>query len=102
MAEAYRQRRDLVVDILHNEGFEFFIPQGAFYLMIEISNTGMDSYAFAKELVQKTGVAVAPGRTFGPNSDKFIRLSFCANVDELQEGVQRFCRFYNETLQKNT
>jgi len=94
MVRAYRQRRDIVVEALRQEGVEFFIPEGAFYLMLEISETGMDSYGFARELVQETGVAVAPGRTFGPNSDNYIRISFCAGPDELQEGLRRFCRFY--------
>ena len=96
MVDAYKQRRDMIVEFLQGEGFAFFIPQGAFYLMLSISKADMDSYSFAKELVQKTGVAVAPGRTFGPNSDNYIRISFCAELDELQEGLRRFCQFYRD------
>jgi len=96
MVQAYRQRRDLVVDMLRAEGFEFFKPEGAFYLMVRIDKTGMDSYSFAKEVVQNTGAAVAPGTTFGPSAGPYVRLSFCAKSEEIEEGLKRFCRFYRE------
>lgn len=94
MVDAYRQRRDLVLDVLRRESFEFSQPKGAFYLMANISKSGMDSYTFAKELLQKTGLATAPGLTFGQDSDKFIRFSFCADTEQLLEGINRFCTFY--------
>jgi aspartate aminotransferase/aminotransferase len=96
MTAAYKQRRDMVVEVLQQEGFEFVVPQGAFYLLVEIAKTGMDSYDFAQELVQKTGVAVAPGKTFGPSADSYIRISFCADPEELQEGLRRFSQFCHD------
>ncbi len=96
MVQAYRQRRDLVVAVLDREGFEFFAPQGTFYIMVRIDKTGMESYRFAKELVQETGVAVAPGDTFGPHAAPYVRMSFCANPEAIEEGLKRFCRFYAE------
>ena len=96
MVRAYRERRDLVTETLAREGFEFFTPQVAFYMLVRIDETGVDSYAFAKELVQKTGVAVAPGSTFGPSAAPYVRISFCAKSEEIEEGLKRFCRFYRE------
>jgi len=96
MVRAYKERRDIVVDTLSREGFEFCTPQGAFYLLVRIDRAGMDSYDFARELVQKTGVAVAPGRTFGPSAAQYVRMSFCAKPEEIEEGLKRFCRFYQE------
>lgn len=96
MVRAYRERRDLVTEALAREGFEFFTPDGAFYMLVGIEKTGMDSYAFAKELVQQTGAAVAPGSTFGPSAAPYVRISFCAKPEELEEGLRRFCKFYQE------
>ncbi len=96
MVRAYRERKDLVVDTLAREGFEFSTPQGAFYMLVRIDKAGMDSYAFAKELVQEMGVAVAPGGAFGPSAAPYVRISFCAKPEEIEEGLKRFCRFYQE------
>lgn len=96
MVGAYRERRDLVASILAKEGFDFFTPQGAFYLLARIDGAGIDSYTFAKELVQETGVAVAPGATFGPSAASYVRISFCADLEQIEEGLERFCRFYHE------
>lgn len=96
MVRAYRERRDLVTEALAREGFKFFTPDGAFYMLVGIEETGMDSYAFAKELVQQTGVAVAPGGTFGPSAAPYVRISFCAKPEEIEEGLRRLCKFYQE------
>ncbi len=98
MVAAYRERRDIVTDILEREKFEFSRPKGAFYLLANVSRAGMDSYAFAKELLRETGVATAPGRTFGQDSDKFIRFSFCADSKDIREGITRFCSFYKSKI----
>ena len=61
MVETYRRRRDLVVERLERAGLGFVRPSGAFYLLIDITPTGLDSYGFATQLLQETGTAVAPG-----------------------------------------
>ncbi len=99
MTAAYKQRRDLAVETLQGAGLEFIRPHGAFYLMLDISRTGLDSYAFAEQLVRETGVALAPGKTFGPSSDNCVRISFCAAPEELREGLKRLCRFYGAKTQ---
>ena len=100
MVKAYEQRKEIVESAFEKNGFGFSPPKGAFYLMVNIAETGLDSYTFAKDLLKATGVAVAPGRTFGPNSDGYVRISFCAKTDEIQEGVKRFCHYLKEHLKK--
>jgi aspartate aminotransferase/aminotransferase len=94
MVRIYRHRRDSMTEILSREGFQFFAPQGAFYTLVRIDKAGMDSYAFAKELVQEAGVAVAPGDTFGPSAAPYVRISFCLESGKLEEALKRFARFY--------
>jgi len=96
MTAAYKRRRDLMLGILGENGFSYSTPRGAFYLMANIEKAGLDSYAFCKELLTATGVACAPGLTFGKSSDGFVRFSFCADDAQIEEGARRFCAFYKE------
>jgi aspartate aminotransferase/aminotransferase len=96
MLQSYRKRKDICVAALEQAGIGYATPQGAFYLMIGIEETGMDSYAFSNQLLEATGVAVAPGLTFGPNSDQIIRISYCADREDVAEGIARLCRFFRQ------
>ncbi len=95
MVHAYRRRRDFVVVFLLAEGFELVVPQGTFYLLVDISSTQMDSDNFSRQLVLETAVAVAPGKTFGANANRFVRISYCAEMDTLRQGLTRFCQFFH-------
>ena len=63
MANAYRHRRDLALEILQPKGFINYKPQGAFYMLLDITRAKMDSFEFALELLEKKHVGVAPGAT---------------------------------------
>ncbi|MBN2046924.1 MAG: aminotransferase class I/II-fold pyridoxal phosphate-dependent enzyme [Anaerolineaceae bacterium] len=93
MSAAYRARRDACLDILRANGFYQYTPQGAFYLLVNISQSGMDSYTFAKTLLKEEHVAVAPGSTFGRLSDDFVRVSLASSMENLQVGLERMCCF---------
>ena len=89
MVDAYRVRRDRVVEILEKGGLLVSVPRGAFYIMADVSAAGSDSYAFARRLIQDCGVAVAPGETFGPSGAGMVRLSLATATSDLVEGAQR-------------
>jgi len=97
MLGSYRERKDICVAALEQAGIGYANPQGAFYLMLGIGQTGLDSYAFSTQLLEATGVAVAPGLTFGPNSDQIIRISYCADKEDVAEGIARLCRFFRQS-----
>ncbi len=96
MVAVYRKRRDAVVDILKANDLYLYTPEGAFYIMVDISKTGMESEPFCIELLKKKKVAVSPGDTFGAVSSKFIRIAFCTDTDTLVEGTTRLCEFVDE------
>ena len=69
--------------------FEFSKPKGAFYLMIDVSKTGMNGDEFTKYAMEKHGVVVCPGSGFGPGGKNYIRICYAASEKKLIEGCRR-------------
>ncbi|MFC1719138.1 pyridoxal phosphate-dependent aminotransferase [Candidatus Poribacteria bacterium] len=91
MADSYRERRDMVVEILKANDLFVYSPQGTIYMLIDISSSGMDSHSFARSLLQNRKVGVSPGNAFGPAGDNYIRICFAASENHLKEGLKRIC-----------
>lgn len=91
--EEFKKRRDILMEELSSSGFKFIRPGGAFYLFLDISDFGMDSFKFAQQLLEKFHVGVIPGKPFG--RDDFVRISYATSVDEIREGVRRLREFLN-------
>lgn len=89
MRSAYASRRDRVVELLDQTGIPYVRPTGAFYLMVDVSPSGLSGMDFARRLVEDHAVAVVPGSTFGPDSGRFVRVSLATATDLLVEGVTR-------------
>lgn len=87
MRDAYRQRRDIAMNLL--DGHIIGKPQGAFYALVDVSPLGSDSYAVAKLLLSETGVATAPGETFGELGAGTVRISLSIAPGLLAEGCRR-------------
>src|SRR6185436_21128505 len=64
MHEVYRRRRDLALSILRPAGMADYEPEGAFYIMADVSATGMSGDEYAVALLKEERVAVAPGAGF--------------------------------------
>ncbi|MCL4508196.1 MAG: aminotransferase class I/II-fold pyridoxal phosphate-dependent enzyme [Chloroflexi bacterium] len=89
MRAAYQRRRDLACDLLIAHGARFYRPNGAFYLMLDVSDTGPDDLVFCKSLLRRQKVALAPGSTFGETSRGWVRLSLAASEESIRTGLQR-------------
>ncbi len=88
MREEFSTRRKEAAALVNAiDGLRVFIPDGAFYLFINISDITPDSMTFSKELLAQEGVAVVPGVAFG--LDGYIRLSFATSIDTIREGIRR-------------
>jgi aspartate aminotransferase len=66
-------------------------PQGAFYILVNISQLGLTSQNFADRLLSKANVAVIPGAAFG--DDRTVRLSYATSIDIIKKGLDRFQDF---------
>ena len=93
MVKQYRRRRDLAMSILKKYNLFTYAPQGAFYVLIDISSSGMDSDTFADRLLNEQRVAVAPGAAFGVIAGRYIRVSLAAEDNVVAEGIDRICAF---------
>jgi aspartate aminotransferase len=96
MVAAYRRRRDLVVDLLREAALLLTVPDGAFYILADVSPAGPDSRAFAMRLLDERGVAVAPGTAFGEVASGAVRISLASSDEDLREGVGRLCELVGE------
>ena len=88
--EEFKNRRDYLFGEL-SQIFEIdAAPQGAFYLWANISKYSNDSFAFAKELLEKIHIAATPGVDFGKNgTNRYIRFAYTRNIEHMSEGVRR-------------
>ncbi|MYR08895.1 pyridoxal phosphate-dependent aminotransferase [Gordonia sp. SID5947] len=93
--EEFRIRRDLVIDGLARIGLDVpVVPDGAFYVYLDVSATGLTSSEFCDRALREVHVSLTPGKDFGHHTaDDHVRLSYAASTDELTEGVRRLGEF---------
>ncbi|MFD1780755.1 aminotransferase A [Fredinandcohnia salidurans] len=102
MAVEYRKRRDYVCDRLMKMGLDVIKPEGAFYVFPSIKRTNMDSENFSLKLLQEGKVAVVPGNGFTEFGEGFIRISYAASMEMLQEALDRLELFMDSIMKKRT
>ena len=101
MKAAFAKRRIMLCDLINDiDGLSCSVPNGAFYVMMDISGLlgksfdGIpikDSLEFAEVLLKNTLTAVVPGVAFG--ADNFVRLSYATSEDNIQKGMERIKEF---------
>ncbi|MFN8475326.1 MAG: pyridoxal phosphate-dependent aminotransferase [Anaerolineae bacterium] len=96
MRDSYHERRDAVVDVLKKHGSYMYTPHGAFYVMVDVSDSGLNSRDFALALLRDRSVAVAPGTAFGSVGSHTVRVSLATEKSQLIEGVTRLCDYAHE------
>ncbi len=89
----YQKKRDFIVPILQNAGFKCDFPDGAYYVMCDISNFGFaNDIEFTKHLIREIGVAVVPGSSFYHDSamgSQMVRFCFCKKDETLETAAER-------------
>lgn len=84
-------RRGLILQGLKSIGLDVpVLPDGAFYVYIDISSTGLDAMTFCERVLQEAHVALTPGYDFGhARAGQHVRLSYAAAEADLAEALQR-------------
>ena len=88
-------RRQRVLDGLKQAGLSVDVePDGAFYVYINVTSTGLNAMTFCERLLEEQHVALTPGNDFGgATGDDYVRLSFAASETALDEGIKRIGTF---------
>lgn len=88
--ETYRERRDLLVDAVADWGLDLgYTPQGAYYLLADVSELPGDALDVADFLLEEAGVAVTPGVDFGEGAADYLRLSYATDIEAIEEAIGR-------------
>src|SRR6478672_45209 len=89
----YRARRDLILPELEKAGFKTFSPDGAYYVMTDISAFGFkDDVEFTRHLIREVGVACVPGSSFYSDPTlgaQQVRFCFCKKDETLMLAAER-------------
>ena len=89
----YQKKRDFIVPVLQNAGFKCDFPDGAYYVMCDISEFGFaDDIEFTKHLIREVGVAVVPGSSFYHDpqlGSQMVRFCFCKKDETLEAAAER-------------
>jgi aspartate aminotransferase len=92
MRDEFSMRRNYMYDrITKIPNITAVRPDGAFYILVNISQLGLSSQNFADRLLSKANVAVVPGIAFG--DDRTVRLSYATSIDVIKKGLDRFQDF---------
>ena len=103
MRETFAERRILAIETLQKAGVPFIKPNGAFYVLADVSKSfGKkspsgeiigNSVDFADKLLTESGVAVVPGIAFGANNH--VRISYALGSDSIKKGIEKLGEFLN-------
>jgi len=93
LASSYRERRETLVAALKSAGFRTYVPDGAYYVMTDITDlTTDDDVTFARALTASPGVATVPGSSFYSRPDlgrSKIRFAFPKKLETLNAAAER-------------
>src|SRR6476646_11981155 len=92
----YQVRRDVLLPVLEGAGFSTFVPDGAYYIMTDISAFGFsDDVEFTKHLIREIGVACVPGSSFYSQpalGAQQVRFCFCKKDETLNRAAERLAK----------
>ena len=92
MVKAFSERRQYILERVRSlPGLNCPTPNGAFYVFIDISQTGLKSGDFCQKLLESQKVAAIPGIAFG--ADDCIRLSYATDLKTIEKGFDRIDQF---------
>ena len=93
ISKEFEKRKNIIHEKLNNlEKIKCFKPGGAFYAFPNVSDTKMSGKEFADLALEKHGVAVVPGNSFGDSVNDFIRLSYANSIENIEKAIYRLSK----------
>jgi alanine-synthesizing transaminase len=102
MRDIYRKRRDALVESFGRAGWQIPSPAASMFAWAKLPEPfqGMGSIEFAKLLVEKADVAVAPGIGFGEHGDDHVRIALVENEQRIRQAARNIRRFLDSGIEK--
>ena len=95
MVEIFTERRNLLYQGLKDiPQIRPILPEATFYMMVDISATGMTSLEFAHSLLKEAKVALVPGIAYGKSCDRYVRIAFTIDKARIEEGIRRIKSYF--------
>ena len=102
MVQIFTERKECIMESISAiDGLTCREPDATFYLMVDISSTGMNSVDFAIALLKSQHVAVVPGITYGKCCDHYVRIAFTRELDYIRKGVHHIGEFMRSLTADN-
>ena len=97
MRDTYRKRRDAMIESFGKAGWDIPVPAATMFAWVQIPEKfrAMGSVEFAKLLVEKAEVAVAPGLGFGEHGDEYVRLAIVENEQRIRQAARNLKKFFD-------
>ncbi|HWP50499.1 MAG TPA: pyridoxal phosphate-dependent aminotransferase [Clostridia bacterium] len=90
MVKEYERRRNYAVDAINAiDGLSCKMPDGAFYIFVNIKELGLTASETADYLLEEAKIATVPGSAFGPLGEGYIRISYACSYERIVEGIER-------------
>ena len=102
MRDIYRKRRDTLVDSFGRAGWQIPSPTASMFAWAKLPEPfrEMGSIDFAKLLIEKADVAVAPGIGFGEHGDDHVRIALVENEQRIRQAARNIRRFLETGIDK--
>lgn len=92
--DTFEHRRDILVKALQNIGWQVPTPSATMYLWAKLPESWQgNSMDFCTQLVEATGVALAPGSGFGNSGEGYVRMALVRDAAKLEEAAQKIGHF---------
>jgi LL-diaminopimelate aminotransferase len=89
MSHIYRTRRDAFLAGIQALGYPVPVPKATLYVWLPLPRSYTSSMDFTRDLLDKTGVVVAPGSGFGASGEGYVRVALCVTEERLREAGRR-------------
>lgn len=101
----YQERRDVVMEWCRRMGWQAEVPRGGMFVWAKVKDehlAGQGSIDFVMRMLEEAEVALSPGRAFGENGEKFVRIALVENEQRLRQAMRQLDRALNRKAAKAT
>ncbi|MDG6243537.1 MAG: pyridoxal phosphate-dependent aminotransferase [Methanolobus sp.] len=98
MVDTYNKRRLYLIKRLRDIGFGIVAePKGAYYVLADARKFGTDSLKMSRDILEETGVAIAPGIDFGQGAEGYLRFSYASSIGDIREAMYRLQKYFEKS-----